>query len=143
MSDDDSSIDGGNLFQEPTGYYKPEQEPTSTTFALKDGRTVSLRLVGHSPLWVRIPIPYLPTLMLISFDRVIFCGMRVRSLLLFWRNTPTSSSRTKVYSSWVRAPVFPASLLLASERRLSSSPTIQTTTLSRTYNTTLRIVVWT
>jgi hypothetical protein len=143
MSDDDGSVDGGNLFQEPTGYYKPEQEPTSTTFALKDGRTVSLRLVGHSPLWVRIPIRYLLTLMLIACDRDIFCGMRLKSLLLSWRTTPTSLSRTKAYSSWVRAPGFPASLLLVLERRLSLSPIIRITISSPTFNTMSRIVVWT
>lgn len=59
MSDDDDDVDNVDLFQEPAGFYQDDKEPTSTTFALKDGRNIQLRLIGHSPLWVRSSNPYI------------------------------------------------------------------------------------
>jgi EEF1A N-terminal glycine/lysine methyltransferase len=41
------------LFNEPDDYYEPEKPATVTQYKLNDGRDLSLRLVGHSPLWVR------------------------------------------------------------------------------------------
>lgn len=49
MSDSDEALD---LFQEPDGFYKPEPEPTQVVHRMLDGRDLSLRLVGHNPLWV-------------------------------------------------------------------------------------------
>lgn len=47
--DDPVSLD---LFQEPADFYQPEKPATFTTYTLQNGQTISLRLVGHSPLWV-------------------------------------------------------------------------------------------
>jgi len=49
MSDIDDSFD---MFQEPTDYYQEEKKPTFVEHGLADGRRLSLRLVGHNPLWV-------------------------------------------------------------------------------------------
>ncbi|KAL2414110.1 Protein N-terminal and lysine N-methyltransferase efm7 [Exophiala dermatitidis] len=46
--DDPVSLD---LFQEPADFYQPEKPATFTTYTLQNGQTISLRLVGHSPLW--------------------------------------------------------------------------------------------
>ena len=48
-SDDLPSLD---LFKDPEGFYQPEKPPTSTSYLMKSGRCITLRLVGHSPLWV-------------------------------------------------------------------------------------------
>lgn len=48
-SDDD---DGLNLFDEPQGFYQPDKEPTTATHRLLTGQVITLRLVGHNPLWV-------------------------------------------------------------------------------------------
>lgn len=50
---DDSASETIDLFQEPTDYYEPEKPATFTEFKLKTGQTLTLRLVGHNPLWVR------------------------------------------------------------------------------------------
>ncbi|RMZ31149.1 hypothetical protein D0859_04742 [Hortaea werneckii] len=49
MSDDESV--GGDLFQEPEGYFKPEEEPTFVKHQMLNGNELHLRLVGHNPLW--------------------------------------------------------------------------------------------
>jgi len=49
MSDTEEALD---IFQEPEDYYPPEKPHTFEIFQLQDGREVSLRLVGHNPLWV-------------------------------------------------------------------------------------------
>lgn len=52
----DSENEGGDatgLFDEPAGYYQPEPEATFATHSLRSGKTLSLRLVGKNPLWVR------------------------------------------------------------------------------------------
>ncbi|EMC99291.1 hypothetical protein BAUCODRAFT_120564 [Baudoinia panamericana UAMH 10762] len=49
---DDEDADGTNgLFQEPEGYYQPEKEAKTVSYHTLSGQTISLRLVGHSPLW--------------------------------------------------------------------------------------------
>ena len=53
-SDDDDSLSAANLFQEPEGFYQPEKPASFTTYTLRDGHLLNLRLVGHSPLWVRL-----------------------------------------------------------------------------------------
>lgn len=48
----DADDNGMDLFQEPSDYYAPEKPATTSTYTLKDGQALSLRFVGHSPLWV-------------------------------------------------------------------------------------------
>ena len=45
--------DLNDLFQEPEGYYQDEKAPTFDLYTLRSGQRVKLRLIGHSPLWVR------------------------------------------------------------------------------------------
>lgn len=40
-----------DLFTEPTGYYPPSPKPTTERYILLSGQTLTLRLVGHNPLW--------------------------------------------------------------------------------------------
>ena len=50
MSDtEDDTID---LFQEPAEYYKPQPDATFASHTLLSGGQLTLRLVGHNPLWV-------------------------------------------------------------------------------------------
>ena len=57
MSDSHSDSEGElGLFAEPDGYYQPEKEPTFAKHEMQDGRKLSLRMVGHNPLWVRTAI---------------------------------------------------------------------------------------
>ena len=48
-SDSDDALGPLTLFQEPEGFY-PAEKPA--TFA--QHKTLTLRLVGHNPLWVRV-----------------------------------------------------------------------------------------
>ncbi|KAH8591604.1 putative methyltransferase-domain-containing protein [Bisporella sp. PMI_857] len=50
---DDSGSDSEtiDLFADPPDYYPPSPTPTTETHQLTSGRTLSLRLVGHNPLW--------------------------------------------------------------------------------------------
>lgn len=54
MADTHSSDDEGELgiFAEPDGYYQPEKEPHFAKHEMQDGRELTLRMVGHNPLWV-------------------------------------------------------------------------------------------
>jgi len=45
------------LFREPADYFPPPLPHTFTTYTLTTGQTLSLRLVGHNPLWVLSPPP--------------------------------------------------------------------------------------
>lgn len=49
-SDDEDA--GIGIFDEPEGFYQPEKEPTTEKYTTLNGREISLRLVGHNPLWV-------------------------------------------------------------------------------------------
>ncbi|KZF23632.1 nicotinamide N-methyltransferas-like protein Nnt1 [Xylona heveae TC161] len=49
--DEDSLTDDFCLFEEPEGYFQAEKPPTSATHELLSGETVTVRLVGHNPLW--------------------------------------------------------------------------------------------
>lgn len=52
-SDSEETLD---LFQEPEGYFRPEQKPTEAQYESRRG-TMTMRLVGHNPLWVgRCPL---------------------------------------------------------------------------------------
>lgn len=54
-SDGDEGLDG-DLFREPDDYFEPEKPATYTEHTLLSGQKLSLRLVGHNPLWVLAPI---------------------------------------------------------------------------------------
>lgn len=41
------------MFDEPADFYEPEKEATFATHKLLNGDELTVRLVGHSPLWVR------------------------------------------------------------------------------------------
>lgn len=43
-----------NIFDEPSDYYAKEKPASFQTHRFLDGREVELRLVGQSPLWVRL-----------------------------------------------------------------------------------------
>jgi hypothetical protein len=49
-SDDEEH--GLGMFKEPEDFYQPEKQPTRIQYNMLDGREISLRLVGHNPLWV-------------------------------------------------------------------------------------------
>jgi nicotinamide N-methyltransferase len=46
---DEESID---LFQEPADFYEPEKEASFASHQLLSGQELTVRLVGHNPLWV-------------------------------------------------------------------------------------------
>ncbi|KAI9694698.1 MAG: nicotinamide n-methyltransferase [Bathelium mastoideum] len=48
MSEDDFGID---MFKEPDGFYEAEKPHTTETHTMISGKALTLRLVGHSPLW--------------------------------------------------------------------------------------------
>ena len=48
-SDDDEAAD---IFQEPPNYYAPDKEATFASHQLLSGKELTVRLVGHNPLWV-------------------------------------------------------------------------------------------
>lgn len=54
MADDhacDSESEALDLFTEPADYYPPSPTPTTETHSLLSGHVLTLRLVGHNPLW--------------------------------------------------------------------------------------------
>jgi len=53
MPDSDSEEEGySDIFTEPEGFREAEKQPTFETYRLRDGRELSLRMIGHSALWV-------------------------------------------------------------------------------------------
>lgn len=52
-SDSDDALEASSIFQEPEDFYPPESPPTFAQHTLLSGQTITLRLVGHNPLWVR------------------------------------------------------------------------------------------
>jgi nicotinamide N-methyltransferase len=44
--------EGLDLFQEPTDFYQPEKQATFASHELLSGQKLTVRLVGHNPLWV-------------------------------------------------------------------------------------------
>jgi hypothetical protein len=44
--------EGIDLFQEPADFYKPEKQATFASHQLVSGKELTVRLVGHNPLWV-------------------------------------------------------------------------------------------
>jgi nicotinamide N-methyltransferase len=51
MDDLDNESGALDLFTEPADYYPPSPTPTTETHTLLSGRTITVRLVGHNPLW--------------------------------------------------------------------------------------------
>ncbi|TVY52387.1 Protein N-terminal and lysine N-methyltransferase efm7, partial [Lachnellula cervina] len=51
QDDVDSDPETMDLFTDPPDYYPPSPKPTTETHTLLSGRVLSLRLVGHNPLW--------------------------------------------------------------------------------------------
>jgi len=53
MLDSDSDLEDTNtdLFEDPPDFYPPSPKPTFATHRLLSGTELSLRLVGHNPLW--------------------------------------------------------------------------------------------
>lgn len=51
MSDYESEID---IFKEPDGYREAEKPHTHQSFTSRHGKSITVRLVGQNPLWVRI-----------------------------------------------------------------------------------------
>ena len=52
MSDDSDNDQGLDMFTEPDGFYEPDKEPTFVTHRMLNEHELTLRLVGHNPLWV-------------------------------------------------------------------------------------------
>jgi nicotinamide N-methyltransferase len=50
-SDDEATV-SLDIFDEPADYYQPDKPATFVDYTLRNGQTLNLRLVGHSPLWV-------------------------------------------------------------------------------------------
>jgi nicotinamide N-methyltransferase len=50
-SDHDDDTGGLDLFAEPADYYPPSPVPTTASHTLLNGHTITVRLVGHNPLW--------------------------------------------------------------------------------------------
>ena len=54
MTQEDEELAGhSELFNVPDDYYLPEKPATFVEHRLQSGQDLRLRLVGHSPLWVR------------------------------------------------------------------------------------------
>jgi hypothetical protein len=48
----DAGDEGIDLFQEPADFYEPEKQATFASHHLVSGEELTVRLVGHNPLWV-------------------------------------------------------------------------------------------
>lgn len=60
MSDNGEDEDGSfDMFEEPEGYLPPEKQPTKVSHTTLSGQVLTLRLIGHSPLWVGLLLTYL------------------------------------------------------------------------------------
>jgi hypothetical protein len=44
--------EGMDLFQEPDDFFEPEKQATFASHRLNSGQELTVRLVGHNPLWV-------------------------------------------------------------------------------------------
>lgn len=75
---------GLDLFQEPNDYYEPEKQATSASHQLLSGKELTVRLVGHNPLWVRIDSSLaLRKIQNPSF--AIFCFLYFFYIFLLWK----------------------------------------------------------
>jgi nicotinamide N-methyltransferase len=50
--------EGLDLFQEPADFYEPEKQATFASHQLLSGKELTVRLVGHNPLWVSYALDY-------------------------------------------------------------------------------------
>jgi hypothetical protein len=50
----DAEEEGLGMFQEPADFYEPEKQATFASHQLLSGKELTVRLVGHNPLWVRV-----------------------------------------------------------------------------------------
>ncbi|ERF70482.1 hypothetical protein EPUS_07338 [Endocarpon pusillum Z07020] len=50
-SDSDDALEASFIFKEPEDFYPPETPPSFAQHTLLSGQTITLRLVGHNPLW--------------------------------------------------------------------------------------------
>jgi nicotinamide N-methyltransferase len=53
----EESID---FFQEPADFYEPEKEASFASHTLLSGKELTVRLVGHNPLWVSFLVKLQP-----------------------------------------------------------------------------------
>lgn len=51
MSSEADEGEGLDMFQEPADFYQPEKQATFATHKLQSGSDLTVRLVGHNPLW--------------------------------------------------------------------------------------------
>lgn len=62
MADSSDEENVAGIFEEPEGFYQPEKEPTFVKHRMLNGDELTLRLVGHNPLWVGgnsiVSVPY-------------------------------------------------------------------------------------
>ena len=78
VSGDEEDLADTALFQEPEGYYEPEKQPSFVNYTLPSVGKLRLRLVGHSPLWVRNNTYFEVGSSTHGKFRAIFYGMRGR-----------------------------------------------------------------
>jgi len=50
--------EGIDLFQEPADFYEPEKQASFASHRLLSGQDLTVRLVGHNPLWVSYFTPH-------------------------------------------------------------------------------------
>lgn len=74
-SDDGDELRDHALFQEPEGYFQSEKPPSFAEHTLLSGKKLRLRLVGHSPLWVR-------------YHRILWGSVAYRSTRVIYSGTP-------------------------------------------------------
>ncbi|KAG9237241.1 hypothetical protein BJ875DRAFT_370308 [Amylocarpus encephaloides] len=51
QEDVESDSEALDIFADPEGYYPPSPKPTTETYTMLSGQVLTLRLVGHNPLW--------------------------------------------------------------------------------------------
>lgn len=73
--DDELPLD---VFQEPADYYQPDKPHTFVQYTLQSGSTLSLRLLGQSPLWVCQNVFSMGGETIANLVRAIFSGMLPR-----------------------------------------------------------------
>lgn len=70
MSDSEGEL---GIFEEPEGFYEAEKEPSFVDYTLQGGSKLTLRLVGHNPLWVGgFPAFFPPTRRILGHIRLGF-----------------------------------------------------------------------
>jgi hypothetical protein len=80
---DEESID---LFQEPADFYEPEKQASFASHQLLSGKELTVRLVGHNPLWVScfsyiLVLPYIFISSRLPFTKFVAFLFHPRKLL--------------------------------------------------------------